>query len=72
MRFRCVFWLCRNDGKSRQKLLCKYHLFLLCGIHYLVVHRKIIRKVNDNDEGRALGCALFGVRGSSAGNAGAR
>ena len=35
------------------------------------MHRKIIRKVNDNDDGRAVGRALFGVRGSSCGNAGA-
>ena len=47
-------------------------MFLLCGIRHLVVHRKIIRKVNDNDDGTALGCAAFGVRGSSGGNNGAR
>ena len=29
-------------------------MFFLCGIRHLVVERKIIRKVNDNDDGRAL------------------
>ena len=58
--------MCRNAGKSRRKLLCKYHLFLLCGIRYLVVQRKIIRKVNDNDGGRAVmmfrrRCLVFAV-----------
>lgn len=58
--------------KSRQKWRCKYNLFFLCGICHLVVHRKIIRKVNDNDDGRDVGCAVFGVRCSSGGNNGAR
>ena len=47
-------------------------MFFLCGICHLVVERKIIRKVNDNDDGRAVGRSVFGVRGSSGGNAGAR
>ena len=54
-----------------QKRRCKYNLFFLWGICHLVVHRKIIRKVNDNDDGRAVGCDVFCVRGSSGVNAGA-
>ena len=60
--FSCVE-MSANRGK-------KYNLFFLCGIHHLVVQRKIIRKVNDNDDGRAvmsavvqalmLGAQLFG------------
>ena len=34
------------------------------------MHRKIIRKVNDNDDGRDVGCVVLGVRGSSGVNAG--
>ena len=65
-RFRCVFWLCQNDVESSQKRLCKYNLFFLCGICHLVVCRKIIRKVNDNDDGRAVmmfcrRCLVFAV-----------
>ena len=54
------------------KTTLQYNLFLLWGICHLVVHRKIIRKVNDNDDGREVDCAVFGVRGSSGGNNGAR
>ena len=50
----CFFWLCRNVGESRQKRRCKYNMFLLWGICHLVVQRKIIRKVNDNDDGRVV------------------
>ena len=44
----------QNGGESRQKRRCKYNLFFLLGICHLVVHRKIIRKVNDNDDGRVV------------------
>ena len=40
-------------------------------VHFYCVEYVVIRKVNDNDDGRALGCDVFGVRGSSCGNAAA-
>ena len=39
-------------------------MFLLCGIRHLVVERKIIIKVNDNDDGCAVMRARVRLRGT--------